>query len=127
MFLSPKAPHSSSPLHDTICTSQSKPHLIVSATYHVDEHAHPRARTLTAPLPQTHIRLSLLLNLSPPNYQYLDKKLDAHLKLDWYNEQAVKSEARRQANQPVRVLATQTRIKANTRPPSPSWVHPRPD
>lgn len=34
--------------------------------------------------------------------QYLDKKLVAHLKLDWYNEQAVKSEARRQANQPVR-------------------------
>lgn len=34
--------------------------------------------------------------------QYLDKKLEAHLKLDWYNEQAVKSEARRQANQPVR-------------------------
>ena len=34
-------------------------------------------------------------------HQYLDKKLDAHLKLDWYNEQAVKSEARRQANQPV--------------------------
>ncbi|CAM9237047.1 unnamed protein product, partial [Pylaiella littoralis] len=32
---------------------------------------------------------------------YLDKKLEAHLKLDWYNEQAVKSEARRQANQPV--------------------------
>ncbi|CBJ29770.1 expressed unknown protein [Ectocarpus siliculosus] len=32
--------------------------------------------------------------------QYLDRKLEAHLKLDWYNEQAVKSEARRQANQP---------------------------
>eukprot|EP00903_Cladosiphon_okamuranus_P010774 g10180.t1 len=32
--------------------------------------------------------------------QYLDKKLVQHLKLDWYNEQAVKSEARRQANQP---------------------------
>lgn len=37
----------------------------------------------------------------PRTYQYLDKKLEAHLKLDWYNEQAVKSEARRQANQPV--------------------------
>lgn len=34
--------------------------------------------------------------------QYLDSKLESHLKLDWYNEQAVKSEARRQANQPVR-------------------------
>lgn len=32
--------------------------------------------------------------------QYLDSKLESHLKLDWYNEQAVKSEARRQANQP---------------------------
>lgn len=36
------------------------------------------------------------------NNQYLDSKLESHLKLDWYNEQAVKSEARRQANQPVR-------------------------
>lgn len=39
--------------------------------------------------------------LPAPSPQYLDSKLEAHLKLDWYNEQAVKSEARRQANQPV--------------------------
>lgn len=39
--------------------------------------------------------------LPAPAPQYLDSKLEAHLKLDWYNEQAVKSEARRQANQPV--------------------------
>lgn len=39
-----------------------------------------------------------------PFVQYLDSKLESHLKLDWYNEQAVKSEARRQANQPVRIV-----------------------
>lgn len=38
-----------------------------------------------------------------PCQQYLDSKLEPHLKLDWYNDQAVKSEARRQANQPVRI------------------------
>lgn len=55
-------------------------------------------------------RINLTSHLTSVNHcvecqtsnQYLDKKLEAHLKLDWYNEQAVKSEARRQANQPVR-------------------------
>ena len=48
----------------------------------------------------------------PP--QYLDSKLEAHLKLDWYNEQAVKSEARRQANQPV--IIHYSSISAYARP-----------
>ncbi|CAM9739007.1 unnamed protein product, partial [Sphacelaria rigidula] len=37
---------------------------------------------------------------APSSPQYLSSKLESHLKLDWYNEQAVKSEAHRQANQP---------------------------
>lgn len=41
-------------------------------------------------------------------HQYLNSKLESQLKLDWYNEQAVKSEARRQANQPVRLLLRRT-------------------
>lgn len=41
---------------------------------------------------------------APSSPQYLSSKLESHLKLDWYNEQAVKSEAHRQANQPVRNL-----------------------